>query len=194
MSVYLECPETYRHTLKLNHLVMPLALNGQSLLGENCGYIWGKGNFEPIMLLWLLIFIWQHIFKLFFIKYYLLQFMAKLWALLEILKIWGSYQRLDSLKMKANLRTIRLYFSLNITLRSLHCNFKCLNMLCLLIMIQIIQIQLFNTSQLWDIQWKPYTDIFPRRPPCIYAIWLTKMKSYNNCTAITHFQTPGTYT
>ena len=63
-------------------------------------------------------------------------------------------------------------------------------MLCSSIVIQMIQIQLFNTSWLWDIQWKPYIDIFPRRPPCIYKIWPTEVKSYNSCTAITHFLTP----
>ena len=52
-----------------------------------------------------------HFLNLFSNKYYSVQFMANLWAVLEILKIWGSYKLLDSLKIKTNLRTIRLYLA-----------------------------------------------------------------------------------
>ena len=83
--------------------------------------------------------------------------------------VWGSYKLLDSLKTKTNFNTILLYFSLNVTLKILRCIFMCSNMLCSSIVIRITQIQLFTTSLMWDIQWKPYIDIFPRRPPCIYT-------------------------
>ena len=62
MSVYLYCPETYTQTLKLKHGMMSLALHGQNLLDEKNGYIGGRGDFESIMLLWLPVFRWQHIF------------------------------------------------------------------------------------------------------------------------------------
>ena len=76
--------------------------------------------------------------------------------------------------MKANFSTILPYFSLNITLRSLYCNFKCSNILCSSMESQIIEIKLFTISWLWDIKWKPYINILPRRPPYIYTIWPTK--------------------
>ena len=60
--------------------------------------------------------------------------------------------------------------------------------------IQITQNQLSINTHFWVINWKPHIEIFPERPPCIYAIWLTEVKSYNSRTAITHFLTPGTHT
>ena len=71
--------------------------------------------------------------------------------------------------MKPHFNAILPYFSSNVTSRSSYCNFKCSHMLCSSIVIQITWIQLSTTSQLWDIQWKPYIDIFPGRPPCIYT-------------------------
>ena len=56
MSVYLYCPETYTHTLKLKQWMMSLALHDQNLLDKKNGYIGGRGNFESIMLLWLTVF------------------------------------------------------------------------------------------------------------------------------------------
>ena len=34
--------------------------------------------------------------------------------------------------------------------------------------------QLSTNSHLWDIDWKPHIEIFPRQPPCIYTIWPTR--------------------
>ena len=45
---------------------MPLALHDQNLLDEKNGYIGGRGDFESIMLPWLPVFMWQHIFKFVF--------------------------------------------------------------------------------------------------------------------------------
>ena len=79
-------------------------------------------------------------------------------------------------------------------LRSLYCIFNCSAMLLWSTVIQITQIQLSTNTHFWVINWKPHIEIFPERPPCIYAIWLTEVKSYNSRTAITHFLTPGTHT
>ena len=127
-------------------------------------------------------------------KHYLVQFWPNCGLLLQTLRVWWSYNLLDSLKMKAHFNTILPYFSLNITLRRLYCIFRCSRMLCLSIVIQITQFQLSTTSLLWDIQWKPNIDIFPGRPSCIYTIWPAEVKSNSSCTAITHFLTPWTYT
>ena len=42
--------------------MMSLALDDQNLLDEKNGYIGGRGNLESVMLLWLPVFRWQHIF------------------------------------------------------------------------------------------------------------------------------------
>ena len=60
---------------------MSLALHGQNLLDEKNGYIGGRGDFESIMLPWLPVFRWQHIFlNLCSKKHWLMQFLAKFWA------------------------------------------------------------------------------------------------------------------
>ena len=119
---------------------------------------------------------------------------ANLGLLLWTLSAWASYKLLDSLEMKANFNPIRPYFSLHIPFRSLYCIFNFSDMLLWSTVIQITQIQLSTITHLWVINWKPDIEIFPERPPCIYAIWLTEVKSYNSRTAITHFLTPGTHT
>ena len=86
------------------------------------------------------------------------------------------------------------YLSLIIPLRRLYCNFNCSNMLLLSAVIQIAKNQLSINTHFWVINWKPHIEFFPRRPPCIYTIRPTEVKSYNSCTAITHFRTPGTHT
>ena len=96
--------------------------------------------------------------------------------------------------MKANFNPILPYFSLHIPLRSLYYIFNCSDMLLWSTVIQITQIQLSTNTHFWVINWKPDIEIFPERPPCIYVIWLTEVKSYNSRTAITHFLTPGTHT
>ena len=57
--------------------------------------------------------------------------------LLQTLRVWWPYKLLASLKMKAHFNTILPYFSSNITLRSLYCNFKCSHMLGSSIVIQM---------------------------------------------------------
>ena len=52
MSVYLQCPETYKHTLKLKCGAMFLALYGWNVLDVKNGYFGGRGNLESIMLLY----------------------------------------------------------------------------------------------------------------------------------------------
>ena len=96
--------------------------------------------------------------------------------------------------MKANFNPILPYCSLHIPLRSLYCIFNCSDMLLWSTVIQITQIQLSTNTHFWVINWKPHIEFFPERPPCIYALWLTEVKSYNSRTAITHFLTPGTHT
>ena len=73
--------------------------------------------------------------------------------------------------MKANFSQILPYFSLNIPLRSLYCNFDCWNMLLWSTVIQITQIQLSISTHFWVFNWKPHIEFFPGRPPCIYTIW-----------------------
>ena len=114
--------------------------------------------------------------------------------LLRTLSAWASYKLLDSLKMKANFSQILPYFSLNIPFRSLYWNFNCSNKLLWSTVIQITQIQLSINTYFWVINWKPHIDFFPGRPPCIYTIWPTEVKSYSSCIAITNFLTPGTHT
>ena len=147
MSVYLQCPEIYTFTHKLKHWMMSLALHGQNLLDEKDGYIGGRGNFESIMLLWLPIFRWQHIFLICVLtSANSCSFRQNFGLLLQTLRIWWPYKLLDSLKMKAHFNIILQYFSWKITLRSLYCNFKCSHMLCSSIVIQITWIQLSTTS------------------------------------------------
>ena len=127
-------------------------------------------------------------------KRYVLQFWPNCGLLLQILRVWWSYKLLDTLKIKARFKTIPPYFSLNITLRSLYCNFKCSHILCSSIMIQnntnsVVYHLIIVRYSMKTIHW-----YFPRRPPCIYAIWPAEVKSYNTCTAITHFLTPATWT
>ena len=119
---------------------------------------------------------------------------AKFWASTANIKCIVVLQTLDSLEMKANFNTVLPYVSLHIRLSCLYCNFNCLNMLLWSSLIQITQIQLSNNSHFRVINWKPHIEIFPRRPPCIYTIWPTEVKSYNSCTAITHFLTLRTHT
>ena len=114
--------------------------------------------------------------------------------LLWTLSAWASYKLLDSLEMKANFNPFFPYFSLHIPLRSLYCISNCSDMLLWSTVIQITHIQLSTNIHFWGINWKPHIEIFPERPPCIHAIWLTEVKSYNSRTAITHFLTPGTHT
>ena len=76
--------------------------------------------------------------------------------------------------MKENFSIFHPYFSLDITLRSLYCKFKCSNMLFESSVSSITQIQLSTNSHLWVIDWKPHIEIFPRQPPCIYTIWPTR--------------------
>ena len=169
-----------------------LALHGRNLLGEKSGYIGGMGNFESIMLLWSPFIRWSHIFKTCFqIIINECSFWPNCGVLLQNMKGMGSYKLLDSLRAKANFSTVFPYFNLNFTLRKVYYNFKCWDMLCPSIVIQIRQMQLFTTSELWDIQWKPKIDIFRRQPPCIYTIWPTEVKSYHSCTAITHRHIPN---
>ena len=135
-----------------------------------------------------------YLLNLLSIKHYLVQFGPKFGLLLRTFSVWASYKLLDSLEMKANLNNILLYFSLNIPLRTLNCNFNCSNMLLWPTVFQITQTELSMNTHFWVINWKPHIEIFPRWPPCIYTIWPTEVKSYNSCTAITHFLTPGTHT
>ena len=128
------------------------------------------------------------------IEHYLVQFWAKFGASTVNIKCMSILQTLDSLEMKANFNPILPYFSLHIPLRSLYCILNCSDMLLWSTVIQITQIQLSTNTHFWVINWKPHIDIFPEQPPCIYAIWLTEVKSYNSRTAITHFLTPGTHT
>ena len=128
------------------------------------------------------------------IEHYLVQFWAKFWASTANIKCMGILQTFWSLEMKANFSQILQYLSLNIPLWSLYCNFNCSNMLLWSTVIKITQIQLPTNTLFWITDWKSHIEIFPRRPPCIYTIWLTEVKSYNSRTAITHFLTPGTHT
>ena len=79
--------------------------------------------------------------------------------------------------MKANFNPILPHFSLHIPLRSLYCIFNCSYMLLWSTVIQITQIQLSTNIHFWVMNWKPHIEIFPERPPCIYAIWLTEVMS-----------------
>ena len=128
------------------------------------------------------------------IEHYLVHFGPNLGLLLWTLSAWASFKLLDSLEMKANFNPILPYFSLHIPLRSLYCIFNCSDILLWSTVIQITQIQLSTNTHFWVINWKPHIEIFPERPPCIYAICLTEVKSYSSRTAITHFLTPGTHT
>ena len=124
----------------------------------------------------------------------LVVYWANLRLLLRTLSAWTPYNLWDSLKFKANFSQILPYSSWNIPLRSLYCNFNCSNMLLWSTVIQITQIQLYTNTHFWVINWKPHIDFFLGRPPCIYTIRPTEVKSYNSCTAITHFLPPGTHT
>ena len=78
--------------------------------------------------------------------------------------------------MKANFSQILPYFSLDIQLKSLHCNSNCSNVLLWSTVIQITQIQSSINTHFWVINWKPHIENFTGPPPCIYAIWPTEMK------------------
>ena len=135
-----------------------------------------------------------HFFNLCSNKHQLLQFLAKFWASTAHIKGMVALQTYRQSQNESTFQHNSSIFSSNITLRSLYCNFKSSHMLRSSIVIQITRIQLSTTSWLWDIQWKPYIDIFPGRPPCIYTIWPAEVESYSSCTAITHFLTAWTYT
>ena len=79
--------------------------------------------------------------------------------LLRTLSARASYKLIDSLEMKANFNTILPYFSLNIPLRRLYCNFNCSDMLLWASVIQITQIHLSTNSYFWVINWKPHIEI-----------------------------------
>ena len=128
------------------------------------------------------------------IKHYLVQFWAKFWASTVNIKCYGILQTFRHSRNESKFQHNSSIFCLSIPLRSFYCNFNCSNMLLLSTVIQITQIKLSTNTHLWVIKWKPRIEIFPRRPPCIYTIWPTEVKSYNSCTAITHFLTPGTHT
>ena len=135
-----------------------------------------------------------HFLNLLSIEHYLVQFWAKFGASIVNIKCMSILQTFRQSRNESNFNPILPYFSLHIPLRSLYCIFNCSDMLLWSTVIQITQIKLSTNTDFWVINCKPYIEIFPERPSCIYAIWLTEVKSYNSRTAITHFLTPGTHT
>ena len=69
-----------------------------------------------------------------------MQLLAKLWASSADIGGMGVLQTLRKYKNTSELQHNSSIF------KSLHCNFKCSNILCASIVIKIIQIQLFTTS------------------------------------------------
>ena len=128
------------------------------------------------------------------IEHYLEQFWAKFQASSAHIKCMGTLQTVRQSQNESKFQPNSSIFSFNTPLRSLYCNFNCSNMLLWSTVIQITQIQLSINTHFWVDNWKPHIEFFLGRPPCIYTIWPTEVKSYNSCTAITHFLTPGTHT
>ena len=128
------------------------------------------------------------------IEHYLVQFWAKFGASTVNIKCMSILQTFRQSRNESKFQPIFPYFSLHIPLRSLYCISNCSDMLLWSTVIQITHIQLSTNIHFWGTNWKPHIEIFPERPPCIHAIWLTEVKSYNSRTAITHFLTPGTHT
>ena len=87
-----------------------------------------------------------HCLNLFSKKHYLVQPLAKLWASTTNIKGKGLLQTFRQSQNEGKFQHNLPHFSLNITLRILYCNFKCPDMLCSSIVIQITYNQLFTTS------------------------------------------------
>ena len=72
--------------------------------------------------------------------------------------------------MKAHFNTIHPYFSLNIALRSLYCNFKCSIMLCSSMVIQ---------NNMNSIVYHPIIEIYSMKTLHWYFPWATALHLYN---------------
>ena len=126
MPVYLDCPETYTHTLKFKHWVMSLALHhvhGQNLsdektatlgvrvtLNQSCCYGYQSADGSTFL-------------NLFSNKHCLVQFLVKLWASTANIKGIGVLQTFTQSENESRFQhNFSIIFCLNVTLRSLYCN------------------------------------------------------------------------
>ena len=99
-----------------------------------------------------------------------MQFLAKFFTSTANIKGMVALQTFRQSQNESNFNTILPYFSSNITIRNLYCNFKCSHMLCSSIVIQITWIQLSTTSYILKYSMKTLHWYFP---------WATALHLYN---------------